>query len=62
MGQLVTVALLGIIGWFAWKAIQKESARVAERLRPKEPPAERVTTLEKDPRTGVYRPKDGQGR
>ena len=58
MGQLVTVILLAIIGWFAWKAIEKEKSRLAERLRPKEPPAGRVTTLEKDPRTGVYRPRD----
>lgn len=70
MSQLVTVVLLAILGWFAWKFWQRERARVAELLRRRVAPVERqqrsaepqVTTLEKDPRTGVYRPKDGKGR
>ncbi|MFO1184300.1 MAG: hypothetical protein U1E56_05895 [Bauldia sp.] len=69
MGQLVTIVLLAILGWFAWKFVRKEGTRIADLLRRRPDPLnrsdsarpnsdERPVTLEKDPRTGVYRPKE----
>jgi hypothetical protein len=51
---IVGAALIG--GWYAWKVLKREMARVdreveAARGRPTE-------TLEQDPKTGRYRPKD----
>jgi hypothetical protein len=45
------------VAWYAWKVLKREMARIdretdAVRKRPSE-------TLERDPQTGRYRPKDG---
>ena len=65
MPQLIFIALLAVGGYFAWKAIKREMARVDRELKEtkKTPPSQPGTTLEQDPETGRYRPKqdDGQG-
>jgi hypothetical protein len=58
MPQLMIVGAVLVVGWYAWKLIKREMARVdrevrAVRKRPDE-------TLERDPRTGRYRLKDKQ--
>jgi len=54
MVQLLIVGAVIVGGWYAWKALKREMARVdaeveAVRKRPSE-------TLERDPETGRYRP------
>jgi hypothetical protein len=56
MTQLLIIGAAVIGGWYAWKVLKREMARVdreveAVRKRPTE-------TLEKDPETGRYRPKN----
>jgi hypothetical protein len=56
MIQLLVVGAVLVGGWYAWKALKREMARVdaeveAVRKRPDE-------TLEHDPETGRYKPKD----
>jgi len=55
MPQLVIAAALVIGGWYAWKAVKREMARVGRDLdktrgRP-------TQTLEEDPKTGRYKVK-----
>jgi hypothetical protein len=55
MPQLILVGLVLVAGWYAWKLLKREMARVegevqAARKRPAE-------TLERDPESGRYRPK-----
>ena len=58
MPQLLIVGAAVFGGWYAWKAFKREMARVereveAVRTKPSE-------TLERDPDTGRYKPKDGE--
>jgi hypothetical protein len=59
MGPLLLVALVAFAAWLGWRAFIRERDRVAGELRDqtrKPPPA---TTLERDPKTGVYQaPED----
>jgi hypothetical protein len=58
MAQLLIAGLVVAGGWYAWKALKREMARVdreVEAVRKK--PAE---TLERDPKTGRYRLKEGE--
>jgi len=55
MPQLIIAAALVAGGWFAWKALKREMARVGREVdqargRPTE-------TLTEDPKTGRYRPR-----
>jgi len=56
MPLLFILAVL-VLGWFGWKALRREMARVDRQLKDARriPPAE---TLERDPASGRYRPKD----
>lgn len=63
MPQLVAVALVGGLVWYAWRAFKRELARVSAQV-PKKPKAAKnvqkgvdVTVLEEGP-DGVYRQKD----
>lgn len=62
MPQLILIGLVAIGGYFIWKAIKREMARVDRDL--KEAKSEQVrktaTTLEQDPETGRYRPKSDE--
>jgi hypothetical protein len=56
MVQLLVIGAVLIGGWYVWKALKREMARVdteveAVRKRPSE-------TLERDPQSGRYRPKE----
>jgi hypothetical protein len=56
MPQLLIIGAVLIIGWYAWKVLKREMARVdreveAARKRPHE-------TLTQDPETGRYKVKD----
>jgi membrane protein implicated in regulation of membrane protease activity len=59
MGQLTFIVLVLIAAWVGWRTFKRERKRVSAQLREAERTANpRVTTLEKDPVTGVYRPVD----
>ena len=56
MPQLIIIGVALVGGWYAWKTLKREMARVdreveAVRKRPSE-------TLQLDPKTGKYRLKD----
>jgi hypothetical protein len=56
MPQLIIIGVVLAGGWYAWKVLKREMARVdreveAVRKRPSE-------TLQLDPKTGKYRVKD----
>ena len=56
MPQLIIIGVALVGGWYAWKTLKREMARVdreveAVRKRPSE-------TLVEDPKTGKYRPRD----
>ena len=57
MPQIVFLAIVGAIGWMAYRALVKSSTEAAERLRRAREESETgaVGTLEKDPETGEYR-------
>ncbi|MEM7465037.1 MAG: hypothetical protein AAF362_20395 [Pseudomonadota bacterium] len=58
MPQLIGIALIALVGWYAWRVLKREMARVDNEVREQEVKAEtkEVTPLEKD-EDGVYRPK-----
>lgn len=60
MVRLLTIAVIALGVWYAWRVIRRQSARVAEALKEAEGSVARKKTveLEKDPETGVYRPSD----
>ena len=58
MPQIVLVALIGAGLWIGWKALKKEMNRVDARLRETKTAEKAPVKLEKDPETGVYRPRD----
>lgn len=56
MPQLIIIGVALVGGWYAWRTLKREMARVdreveAVRKRPSE-------TLVEDPKTGKYRPRD----
>jgi hypothetical protein len=56
MPQLLIIAAVAVAGWYAWKLVKREMARIdreleAARKRPTE-------TLKQDPETGRYRIKE----
>ncbi len=63
MPQLIAVALIGAVGWYAYSVLIKKLAELAEQDRKdavKRPGATKgkvIDELERDPETGVYRPK-----
>jgi hypothetical protein len=55
MVQVLIVGVVLVGGWYAWKALKREMARVdAEVEAARKLPSE---TLERDPSSGRYRPK-----
>ena len=58
MPQLLLVGLAMAGGWYAWKAIKREMVRIDREVEAvRKAPSE---TLERDPDTGRYKPKDGK--
>ena len=61
MPQLIGIALIGALGYVAWRALRREVNRVSATLRGAERDmagADKVPTLEEDPETGIYRPRE----
>ncbi len=63
MPQLIFLGLLAVGGYFAWKAIKREMARVDQKIRKAkmEREGKPTETLEYDENTGTYRPRDEDG-
>lgn len=58
MPQLLIAGAIVAGGWYAWKALKREMRRVDRRMEAiRDRPSE---TLERDPQTGRYRPKEKQ--
>lgn len=56
MPQLIVIGVVLVGGWYAWKAIRREMARIdRETEAARKPPSK---TLERDPKTGRYKLKD----
>ncbi|WP_350332907.1 hypothetical protein [Coralliovum pocilloporae] len=58
MIQLLPAALIGAAGYLAYKAVRKEMKRVGDEIREADRKANHIPTLERDPETGIYRPRD----
>lgn len=65
MSPVVILAIIALAVGFGWRSMRREHARVADALKKAEaavnkraPAKAKTVTLEKDPRTGVYRPSD----
>ncbi len=60
MPQLIFLGLIAVGGYFAWKVVKREMARVDEKIRKAKMQREGkpTETLEYDETTGTYRPKD----
>jgi hypothetical protein len=52
--------LIGAAVWYGWRAFRRQQARVARDLRDAESALseEKTVKLERDPETGVYRPRE----
>jgi hypothetical protein len=68
MNPFVILLVLAVIAILAWRGGRRESARVKEALKDAEAALEkrraasrRSIALERDPKTGVYRPTDRDG-
>jgi Mg2+/citrate symporter len=59
MVPIVIVGLVAVVAIFGWRGVKSEQQRVAAKLRQAEAKAKSdkraPLTLEKDPKTGVYR-------
>jgi hypothetical protein len=61
------LVILVVIAALGWRGVRREKTRVTNALREAEaalqkrkPAAQRSVTLERDPKTGVYRPPGGE--
>ncbi len=63
MPQLIFLGLIAVGGYFAWKVVKREMARVDKKVRKAkmEREGKPTETLEYDEKTGTYRPKDEDG-
>ena len=59
MGAAFIFAIAAAVAIVGWRGVRRQHARVVEALREAESALkrDRPVTLEKDPQTGVYRPK-----
>jgi hypothetical protein len=60
MARLLLILLIGGAVWYGWRLFRRQQARVTRDLRDAEGTIAREKTveLERDPKTGVYRPSD----
>ena len=58
MPQIVLLLLVGAGLWLRWQEVTKEMSRVGRERHDRQPGPAQTVELEKDPKTGVYRPKD----
>ena len=57
MPQLIALALVGGLGWYAWRALKREMTRVGEELKRDDVKADASPTVLEPGEDGVYRPK-----
>ncbi len=59
MGLLVEIGVVGLAVWMMWRGFTQHRRNVGEAVRRAEKTVDeaRPLTLVKDPKTGVYRPK-----
>jgi len=59
MGLLVEIGVVGLAVWMVWRGFSQHRRNVGEAVRRAEEAVDdaRAQTLVKDPKTGVYRPK-----
>lgn len=59
MVPIAIVGLVAVVAILGWRGVKSEQKRVAEKLRRAEAKADRHAplTLERDPKTGVYKPR-----
>lgn len=64
MARLLLFLLLGAAAWYGWRWFRRQQARVTRDLKDAEGALAREKTvkLERDPETGVYRPRDSDRR
>lgn len=60
MVRLLFILFIGAAAWYGWRAFRRHQERIAKALRESESTVARdkAVELEKDPDTGVYRPRD----
>jgi ABC-type nickel/cobalt efflux system permease component RcnA len=60
MGLLLEILVVAIAVWVAWRGFRQHQRRVADAVQHAEEAVKDATpeTLVKDPKTGVYRPKE----
>jgi hypothetical protein len=60
MVRLLLVALAGAAAWYGWRVLRRQQDRVNKALWEAEASLARKepVRLEKDPKTGIYRPTD----
>ncbi len=59
MGFIV-LAIVAAIAFFAWRGARQRLDEARRELRARGADKNRAVTLEKDPKTGVYRPRRGE--
>ena len=59
MPQLILLGLVAVGGYFIWRVVKREMARVDRELQEArtDKASQSTTKLEQDPETGRYRPK-----
>lgn len=62
MVRLLFLALIAAAGWYGWRVLQRQQERIRTAMREAEVRVRRdePISLEKDPKTGIYRPTDRQ--
>lgn len=60
MVRLLLFVLIGAAVWYGWRVFRRQQARVARELKDAETVVSKKATveLERDPKTGVYRPSN----
>ncbi|MEC9343192.1 MAG: hypothetical protein VYD64_05025 [Pseudomonadota bacterium] len=58
MPQLIALGLVGVLGWYAWRALKREMSRVGNELKRDEVKRESQPTVLERGEDGVYRPKE----
>lgn len=60
MARLLFFLLLGGAAWYGWRVLRRQMARVTRDLKDADDSlaGEKTVELERDPKTGVYRPSD----
>jgi hypothetical protein len=58
MGMFLLLVLVAIAAWIGWRSFLRERDRVGRQLRDESRKPPEATTLERDPKTGIYHSPD----